>query len=313
MNNSQKLKKIQRASGLSQKSIAQKVGVSFATVNSWINNRSLPRQKMQERIDNMFAFYVSGEVFIDYDALSEKKGYLTKKSHKVKNVARMIFSRSDLQEQFMLSLTYNTNRIEGSTLTEDDTAAVLFHNASLSRKTLTEHLEAKNHQAAMMYIFDTWFAEGEFRITEEHILKLHSILMNGILDDAGMYRCHSVRIVGSHVPTANWQSVCQKMKELMTIINDKKKQEDVIAHIAVSHAQFEQIHPFADGNGRIGRLLMHMMALRKNFPPVLIENNRKHVYYQYLQKAQLYNESHFLEDFVCDAINASYDIIENKT
>ncbi len=227
---------------------------------------------------------------------------------KVKNVGRKIVLRSDLKKQFILSLTYNTNRLEGSTLTEDDTAAVIFDNISLSEKTINEQLEAKNHQTVLNFIFDNWL-DSHHKITEDLILKLHGILMNSILENAGIYRTHPVQIVGSNVPTSNWQTISDKMQKLVKIINDKK-QKDIISQISLVHAQFEQIHPFSDGNGRIGRVIMHLMALRNNFPPVFIENTRKRIYYKYLQKAQLENKYSFLEDFVCDALLASYEIIE---
>ncbi len=227
---------------------------------------------------------------------------------KVKNVGRKIVLRSDLKKQFILSLTYNTNRLEGSTLTEDDTAVVIFDNISLSEKTINEQLEAKNHQTVLNFIFDNWL-DSHHKITEDLILKLHGILMNSILDNAGIYRTHPVQIVGSNVPTSNWQTISDKMQKLVKIINDKK-QKDIISQISLVHAQFEQIHPFSDGNGRIGRVIMHLMALRNNFPPVFIENTRKRIYYKYLQKAQLENKYSFLEDFVCDALLASYEIIE---
>ena len=87
-----------------------------------------------------------------------------------------------------MSLTYNSNSIEGSTLTENETADILFRNKNIKNKSLIENLEAKNHQAALEYLFRE--IKLNFKINENFILKLHSMLMNGIRDDAGMYRRH---------------------------------------------------------------------------------------------------------------------------
>ncbi len=307
-NISKKIINIQKSTGFSQEQIAKKLGVSFATVNSWINNRSFPRRSTQEKINTLFDFYVSGKLSIEKNELEEKKQEIISRSKKNKNILKKIVLRDDLKKQFLLSLTYNTNKIEGSTMTEEDTFAVLFDDVSIPNRTLTEQLEAKNHQSVLEYVFNLLLQKENIKITEKLILKLHAILMNGILDNAGIYRNHSVRIVGSYVPTSNHKSIAQDMQKLVKNIN--KQQKDLLGHIASVHSRFEQIHPFSDGNGRIGRIIMHIMALRKNLPPVLIENTRKRIYYKYLQKAQLQGEYYFLEDFIADSLLESYKIVE---
>ncbi|MDZ7611271.1 MAG: Fic family protein [Candidatus Moranbacteria bacterium] len=307
---SKRLQKIRQAADITQEKIATELGVSFATVNSWINNRSYPRQKHQELINKLYEFYVAGKETIPPGKLEEKKSRINKKAIRYQYITDLITNRRDLKDQFLLLLTYNTNRIEGSTMTREDTAAVLFDNQSLANHSLVEQMEAKNHQSAFNYILTEWMNSKKRTTDSEEILNLHQMLMNGILSDAGHYRDHSVRIVGANIPTANWQSVPQKMNKLIKEINHPRS-GDTIHRIAQIHAQFEQIHPFSDGNGRIGRLLMNMMAFQKDLPPIIIENSRKRVYYKYLQKAQLEEKYNFLEDLVCDSLLESYKIIEN--
>jgi Fic family protein len=131
--------------------------------------------------------------------------------------------------------------------------------------------------------------------------------MNAIRSDAGVYRNHGVRIMGTHVPTANYQKVPELMKEL---VRDIKPSADAVAHIANIHSRFEKIHPFGDGNGRIGRLLMHAMALRENLAPVVVLQEKCRLYAAYLNKAQMKDDQSLLEDFVCDAILEGYNILE---
>ncbi len=142
------------------------------------------------------------------------------------------------------------------------------------------------------------------------ILKLHSILMNAIRADAGKFRQHGVRIMGTYVPTANFQTVPTVMKELD---NDMQgTPTDQVAHLAIIHSRFEQIHPFSDGNGRVGRLLMHAMALQVNLAPVVVRQERKKLYTTYLNKAQMPGDSSLLEDLVCEAIMEGYRIVERE-
>jgi len=248
----QKLQLIQKISGLTQEKLAKKLDVSFVTLNSWINNKSIPHKKKEEKIDALYKEYTGLRVVSD-DVLQAKKDIIEKKKKEHKNILKKILSNPDIYDEFKLSLTYNSNSIEGNTLTKDETAGVLFQGISLPNKKLVEQLEAKNHQTALEYSFS--HIDNKGKINEDFVLKLHNILMNSIREDAGWYRNHSVRIVGANIPTANYLKVPDLMKSLIGRINKLKK--DIIKKIASIHSEFEQIHPFSDGNGRAGRLLMN--------------------------------------------------------
>jgi len=301
----EKLKLIQRISGLTQEKLAQKFKVSFATLNSWMNSRSVPHKKAQTVIDELYKEY-TGQKVIPENVLQAKKAVLVSKGQKFKNILKFILDRPDLYDEFLLVLTYNTNSIEGSTLNENETGAILFQNKVLPNKSLTEQIEVKNHQAAFHFLMQ--YLKKAEKIDEDLILKLHSILMNGIRDDAGFYRRHGVRIVGANVPTANYVKVPELMENLVKEINAREK--DVIRHVSKIHYSFEKIHPFSDGNGRIGRLVLCAMLICANFPPALIKQENKQLYYTYLQKAQTSGDSSLLEDFMCEAIMDGFKIIE---
>jgi len=305
MNIRQKLEIIQKMLGLTQTRLAEKFGVSFAAFNSWWTSKSNPRSKMQAAIDKLF-LEVTGQKTIPVDELTAKKQALRQKSGEHKNIVSEILDNPDIRDQFILKLTYHSNSIEGSTLTEPDTAAILFDNVALPNKSLNEQLEAKNHQTALNYLFDH-IAKKE-KVDRNLALKLHSILMNGIRPDAGVYRNHAVRITGVNLPTANYMSVPKLIVEVMA--RAARNPKDIIALSASVHSKFEQIHPFSDGNGRVGRLLMNAMFLCANFAPAIIRQEQKQLYYTYLYKAQTKEDHSQLEDFFCEAVMDGFRILE---
>jgi Fic family protein/DNA-binding XRE family transcriptional regulator len=303
----QKLEITQRMLALTQTKLSERLGVSFVAFNNWWTGKSKPRPKMQVAIDALF-LEVTGQKIIPANRLIAKKQALQKKSSAHKNVVLGILNNPDVRDQFVLKLTYHSNSIEGSTLTEPDTEAILFDNVALPNKNLTEHLEAKNHQTALNYLFNH-VAKKE-KIDENFVLKLHSILMNGIRQDAGVYRNHAVRIAGVHLPTTNYMSVPKRMKEIVVQVNGKTN--DILTHITSVHSTFEQIHPFGDGNGRVGRLLMNAMLLIANLPPAIIHQEQKRLYYTYLYKAQTKGDQSLLEDFLCEAVIDGFKILERN-
>lgn len=307
MNIREKLKIIQDISGLTQTEIATKVGVSFVAFNNWWNGKSLPRKKQEAIIDELYKEY-TGQNNIPETVLIAQKELIASESKKYKNILDVILKNPDIYDQLLLSLTYNSNKIEGSTLSEDETADIIFHNKSIPNKSIIEQLEVKNHQACLQYLFN--YLKDAKKINEALILKLHSILMNGIRDDAGAYRQHGVRIVGTNVPTANYLKVPVLMKDIASDMN--KKQKDDIAHASNIHARFEQIHPFSDGNGRIGRLILAAMLLMDNIAPATIKQEEKQLYYTCLRRAQLKDDFTQLEDFICRAVIIGFDIVSRK-
>ena len=303
----EKLQLISKLSGLTQTKLAGRLGVTFAALNRWINNKAVPRKNAQEKIDELYREY-SGEKIIPKTLLEAKKAIVLRKKKKHDNVLGEIIKNPDIRDQFYLSLTYHSNRIEGSSLSENDTSAILFENAALPNKSLVEQLEAKNHQTALEYLFR--YLNVKKPLNEELILKLHSILMNAIQSDAGTYRNHGVRIVGTFVPTANFLKIPALMRDLVRDIN--RRNPDIVNHIAEIHSRFEKIHPFADGNGRVGRLLMSAIALKYNLAPIVVLQEKKRLYSLYLNKAQTKDDLSLLEDFACDAVLEGYRILERK-
>lgn len=308
MTTKEKLQLILRLSDLTQAELANRLQVTFAALNRWINEKAAPRPGALAKIDELYKEY-SGEKQIPETLLAAKEALLRKKQNRHRRVLKKIWGNPDIRDQFYLSLTYHSNRIEGSTLSENETAAILFQNAVLPNKTLVEQLEAKNHQAALTYLFEHLLRKQP--LNEALILKLHGILMNAIRADAGRYRNHGVRIMGTSVPTANYVKVPSLMKELVRDTT-RSSGANTVSLLAAVHARFEKIHPFADGNGRVGRLLLHAMALHADLPPAVIMQENRRLYVSYLNKAQMKDDVSLLQDFICDAILEGYRIVERR-
>jgi Fic family protein len=314
---------LQQISGLNQEALALRLGVTVTAYNRWFNEKSIPRPAAQAKIADTLAHYVGAD---SSATQSIPQGATTRVQAKCAYIAQQkklhgsplatILSQPDLRDQFALSLTFHTNSIEGSTFSEADTSVVLFENATVPNKTLVEHLEARNHLTALLFLFDHLAADGE--ITEVFVLKLHALLMNSIRPDAGAYRAHAVRIVGAHVPTTNYLRVPEKMRECIV---EMKAHTNTTQHsgvavlaeaLALTHAQFEQIHPFSDGNGRVGRLLLCALALRAGYPPPIVRKEKRSVYMRALNRAQLQSEHEPLAEFMLDCLIEGYAVLERR-
>lgn len=280
MNYADRLKQIMRSSGWSQEQLAAQLGVTFATLNSWVNERSVPRTKALHSIESLHVQMLGAE-----EVSQEKLAEAIRSAQGLKVRASDISGDADVLDKLTLYLTYHTNTIEGSTMTLSDVGEVIFDNKVLSNRTAVEQAEARNHQAALHWLIDQLSNRGSaFNITEQLVCDIHLRLMNGIMSDAGVYRKHSVRIMGSHTSVANWLKIPELMAALMVDMNDDA--EDIVKRLAATHAAFEQIHPFSDGNGRTGRLLLFAQALRFGVMPPLVVKERKAAYYKYLELAQ---------------------------
>lgn len=306
MNYLEKLNKILIATSWSQEELARRLEVSFPALNAWLNERSVPRRSAIIRIDELFLSVLGTE-----EVSKEELENVKTQAFRAKLTAESIINDPDLLERLTIHLTYHTNTIEGSTMTMADVKDVLYQDKVLGNRTAIEQAEARNHQAALYWLLDELTVNKEFTITEDIILGLHLRLMNGIVGDAGQYRKHTVRIMGTHVPLANWQKIPSLIDDYIQSLKDENS--DLIASIARSHATFEKIHPFSDGNGRTGRLLILAQALSNGIAPPIIPRDRKQAYYKYLEFAQVQDKSSQLEMFIAESIIYSKTILKPKS
>lgn len=190
--------------------------------------------------------------------------------------------QASIDADWEVSQTYNSNAIEGNTLTLAETKAVLLHGVTVSGHPLREHLEAVNHLEAWR-MMRRLAAAGE-AVTEADILALHRVILTGIqTDDAGVYRRERVRIAGSSLILPN----PLKVPDLMADFAFSLKRTDLhpVIHAARVHYDLVAIHPFIDGNGRTSRLLMNLLLLRSGYPAALIPVSQRARYYTVLEAA----------------------------
>ncbi|HET8992119.1 MAG TPA: Fic family protein [Candidatus Saccharimonadales bacterium] len=303
MNYSKQLKDILDASGWTQEDVAKQLGVSFVTLNSWVNAKSKPRKKALESIRLLY-FDVLGADSLDVGYLEKLKEDVERLNIKISQITE----NEEVFDKLILYLTYHTNVIEGSTMTLDDTREVLFENRTLTNRTQVEQAEARNHKAALVWLLSALQSKS-FVIDEDLIKGLHLRLMNGIIENAGVYRNHSVRVMGAHVTVANYQKIPELVQKMLTKINVKTERKEIIEKLSETHAIFEKIHPFSDGNGRVGRLLMLAQALQTGIVPPLVLKERRLAYYKYLEVAQTQDNSMPLQLFIAESVVAANELL----
>lgn len=201
-----------------------------------------------------------------------------------------------IQDALDIEYTYESNRIEGNTLTLQETALVVNEGVTISGKSMREHLEAINHTEAINYIKD--IAKQDIEISERTIKEIHALILHGIdRENAGRYRTVPVMISGStHMPPQPYL-IEKQMEDFM--LRFREMEEEKIHPVLVAaylHDELVRIHPFIDGNGRTSRLLMNLYLLRNGYVIITLKgsNDAKINYYKALEKS---HTEHLMEDF----------------
>ena len=189
------------------------------------------------------------------------------------------------KKQIAIVFTYNTNAIEGSTITLAETREIIEKNIA-PNKSLSDIKETELHSKVFLDMLNK-----KEKISINLLLKWHYNLFNETKQDiSGKFRDYSVR-VGNYI-APDWQEVNRLMNKLINFINKSKLNAVELA--AISHFRFESIHPFGDGNGRVGRLLMNHILWYNKYPILIIENKKRMQYYKALQGGEEAFLKHFL-------------------
>lgn len=179
------------------------------------------------------------------------------------------------RDEFLVEYTYNSNAIEGNTLTLQETALVL-EGVTIDRKPLKDHLEAVGHKDAFLYVQE--LVKDKTPFSEAVIKQIHTLVLMDRPEDRGIYRRIPVRIMGAYHTPPEPVLVPELMEKLVKEFTNTKMHP--IESAALFHLKFEGIHPFVDGNGRTGRLILNLFLMQNGYPPINVKFSDRKRYYE---------------------------------
>jgi Fic family protein len=211
-----------------------------------------------------------------------------------------------LREKILIEWIYNSNAIEGSTITLQETRLILETGLTVGGKSLREHFEVINHKEAIQYVEN--LVQNTEPITALHVRQIHKLILTNIDDEnAGSYRETQVRIAGaSFIPPESWQ-ITSLMTEWSEWVASAQGSIHPVALAAQAHHRLVAIHPFVDGNGRTARLVMNLLLMRRAYPPTVILRANRRQYYSVLAQADS-GRTDALVNFVGRAVENSLNL-----
>ena len=282
---------------MTQKELAQKIGVEPATISKYESGMNEPNIKNLKSIAEALDTSIDELVKEEEDVVDLSKVNLLEILRKQKEMKLS----GNIYHYTQVKFAYNTNHIEGSTLTEEETRYIYETNTIVSTSDnptkVDDIIETVNHFRIVDYLIDN----ADKKLTESMIKEFHRILKSGTSDSTKTwFKVGEYKILENQIgdqKTAKPNEVPQKMKELLSSYNKKKK--IILEDIIDFHAKFEAIHPFQDGNGRIGRIIMFKECLKNNIVPFIIQDADKLFYYRGLKEYK--NEKGYLTDTCINA------------
>ena len=212
------------------------------------------------------------------------------------DILRQSLDNATIKEALAVEFLYESNRIEGNTLTLRETQLVINEGMTISGKSMREHLEAINHKEAILFIDD--LVSQKVDLSEYTLKQIHGIVLYGIdRENAGVYRKLPVAIAGSkHLPPQPYL-LQDLMEDYFRFYDQEKDNLHPVVLAAEMHERLVTIHPFIDGNGRTSRLIMNLILLQSGFPLAIIggDYDSRMAYYDALEKVQTENNK---EDFI---------------
>ena len=291
----EKLEALLREGGLKRTELARLLEVRYLSVYRWLAKGIKPRAFTSHKLDELFKRHVDLKPVVE--GLKKNLG----------DPVKILKENQAIRERFFLEMTYHSNAIEGSRMTIKETEQAIA-GQNVKGKEPFEVFEVVNHYNALLELLER-VREG-FRLDEEYVLKLHSIVMYNFHDKLpGKYRTGHVNLTNTEKALPSAQEVPLRMREFLREINQYGAKP--VHKIARDHYEFETIHPFFDGNGRVGRLIMLTQLLAKGYPPALIRLDDRYAYYFALGKGDLGDFKNLVQ-MVCEAVILGYQLMKGK-
>lgn len=248
----------------------KEIRVTYRTIR-----RFLETEYYQKRVEEQKPkqnSYISKELFEEVEAVrihfQEKIIFLDKKT------------KEELYNQFVIDFAFNTTSMEGNTITLQEAKKLLEEQKTPKDRTLREIYDVQNTEKVFMELLET-----NQEITHDLIMHIHDVLLEQI-DVRKGYRMHDIRIVGSKFDVSPAKYVKTDMALLLKWVAENKGLHPLVKAV-LFHQKFERVHPFADGNGRTGRMLLNYMLLKEGYPPCVIGRKRRKEYIDTLREADM--------------------------
>ncbi len=212
----------------------------------------------------------------------------------------------NLHADMLVRYTYNSNAIEGNTLTLQETKVLLEDGLTIGGRSMREHLEAINHREAIEFLLES--AKNDTPLTERLIKDLHLLVLKGIDDvNAGKYRQQNVLISGAGFTPPDFLHVREQMEAFLHWYRYSSAHLHPAERAARVHADFVNIHPFTDGNGRTARLLMNLELVRAGYPIIIVPVEERSVYYTNLDVVAVNGDYKPFTCQVCELMEESFE------
>ncbi len=287
-----KLNALIQQAGLKRTELARLIEVPYQTLYRWLEQGVRPHPFSSRRIDELFKHHM------DLMPVVEKA------QKDLGDPIRILKEDQAVRDRFFLEMTYHSNAIEGSRMTMKETEKAMA-GKSVPGKEPFEVFEAVNHKNALLEVMER--IKPGFRIDEEYVFKLHSIVLYNFHDKLpGKYRTGHVNLTNTDKALPSAQQVPLRMAEFFKEVNHSG--DKPVVKVARDHYEFEAIHPFFDGNGRVGRLLMLTQLLSRGYPPALIRLDDRYAYYFALGKGDMGDFKNLVQ-MVCESVLRGYHLL----
>lgn len=213
-----------------------------------------------------------------------------------------------LSEEFIIEYVYNSNAINGNTLTLQETALILKEDIVIREKTMREHIEVVGHRDALQYIME--LEQQKVPISNDLIKAIHKLLLLDNIKHRGQYRSAATTVLEAKYKLPGYELVPELISRLVNEYNKNINSKDVVENIVLFHLKFLEIHPFVNANKRVARLILNLQLIQAGYPPINIRYQDRKRYYIYLDQYHLKNNPGPMIDMIIEHIESELEKIE---